>query len=172
MAKWRMILPVFMISVGSVMGQTMITPAPAPPFTLPDASGTPVSLSSYKGKMVLVQFWASWCVPCRMENRKLAKRYPRFRNLPFEILSISVDTEPQKWRNAILNDKMTWPQLLDHTGAPGCVACRWRAGVLPASFLVDPEGAVIVADAASLLIHDPGGFRALLQKRLAAEQRF
>jgi len=171
MAKWRIIVLAFIISAGSAAGQTIVAPTPAPPFTLPDISGTQISLDSYKGKVVLVQFWASWCLPCRIENRRLAKQYPRFRDLPFEILSISVDTVAQKWKSAVLNDKMSWPQLLDDIRQAGCAACRWDAGTLPASFLVDAEGAVIVADAASLLIHDPRGFRVLLQNRLAAVKK-
>ncbi|MGJ7033039.1 peroxiredoxin family protein [Niabella hirudinis] len=163
------IVLVFIISAASTVAQTIVKPVAAPVFTLPDQNGAPVSLNSYKGRMVLVQFWASWCMPCRIENRKLARQYRRFRDLPFEILGISVDTEKEKWKNAIMADKMTWPQLLDDTGKEGCAACRWGAGALPASFLVDPEGKIIATDAAALLTGDPRGFRKLLLKRFASD---
>lgn len=164
--KWMITGMLLFVSVAGTMAQTIVTPAPAVPFTLPDVKGMPVSLADYSGKTVLVHFWASWCVPCRIENRKLAKQYHRFRGLPFEILSISVDTEKERWKNAISGDKMTWPQLIDDPDLKKSVACRWNARALPASFLVDPHGVVIAVDAASLPVKDPGGFRNLL-KRLA-----
>ncbi|SDC38833.1 peroxiredoxin family protein [Niabella drilacis] len=171
MTKWRLTLLVYMIAAGGATAQTVVTPAAAPPFSLPDQNGTPVSLEKYRKSMVLVQFWASWCLPCRIENRRLVKQYPRFNDLPFEILSISVDVDRAQWKNAIAADKMAWPQLLDDTNKAGCAACRWGAGTLPASFLIDPEGRIIAVDAASLLTGDPRGFRKLLQKRLAPGSR-
>lgn len=149
--------------------QTMVAPMPAINFTLINPKGTPVSLSDYKGKTVLVVFWASWCAPCRIENRKLARRYDRFKDLPFEVISISADTDRGKWERAISADRMTWPQVIDATDEEKRVARRWNARVLPASFLVDPRGTILAVDAARLPLADPGGFRRLLKKLAGLE---
>ncbi len=147
--------------------QTIIKPVRATSFELPGADGTPVSLSSYKGKTVLIRFWVSWCLPCRIENRKLVKRYNRFRDLPFEIINISLDTDTAEWRAAINEDKMNWPQALDYPDLQRSTANKWNAAALPASFLIDPRGTVIAADAALLPVQDPRGFENLL-RRLSA----
>lgn len=126
-------------------------------------------MNDYKGKTVLVVFWASWCAPCRLENRRLARRYHRVKDLPFEVVSISVDTDREKWERAIAADKMTWPQLIDTADEEKSAARRWNARTLPASFLVDPQGAILAVDAALLPVADPKGFRNLLKKLAGME---
>ncbi|WP_300598940.1 TlpA disulfide reductase family protein [Niabella sp.] len=157
------------LSVAAAQAQTMVVPTPAVPFALIDQKGRTVSLNDYRGKTVLVIFWASWCAPCRLENRQLVRRYHRFKDLPFEILSISVDTDREKWQRAISADKMTWPQLIDTPDGENSAARKWNAGALPASFLVNPQGAVLAVDAALLPVADPRGFRSLLQKLAGIE---
>ncbi|MCF3111956.1 TlpA family protein disulfide reductase [Niabella sp. CC-SYL272] len=169
MAKRVVCIGLLLLLVMVAMAQTMVAPTPAIHFTLNSRQGTPVSLNDYRGKTVLVVFWASWCVPCRVENRKLVQRYPRLKALPFEIISISVDTDREKWERAIAADKMGWPQLIDTMDEEKRVARRWNASALPASFLVDPQGTIRAVDAAALPLADPRGFRSLLKKLAGME---
>src|ERR1700753_3972892 len=84
---------------------------PAPEITLNDLNGSPVSLSSLKGKVVLIDFWASWCGPCRKANPGLVKMYARLKQKGFEIYGISLDDEKQPWKHAIDQDGITWIQV-------------------------------------------------------------
>ena len=143
--------------------QEMLTPFPAPDFALPSEKGDTLRLSDFKGKTVLLNFWASWCAPCREGNKKLAKLYRRFKSESFVIINISEDTSSTKWRKAIVADQMKWVQLLDYTDWNRSTARRWNASALPASFLINRYGMVIASDAAYLLTDDPEGFKTVLQ---------
>lgn len=117
----------------------------APDFTIPDTEGKNVSLSSYRGKYVLVDFWATWCVPCASEIPHLVKAYDTYKNKNFEIISISLDRPDSKalWIKRIKENNMTWPQVSELKWWNGPSALLYHINAVPANFLLDPAGKVI-----------------------------
>lgn len=113
-----------------------------------DMKGNKVKLSSFKGKYLLLDFWASWCGPCRKENPELKKLYTKYGNTKVEFLSISIDTDKSKWLEAVQQDGLVWPQFIDdvETGKPGWYGklfTSYRGDSVPLSFLITPEGRII-----------------------------
>lgn len=115
----------------------------APDFTQNDINGKPVSLSDFKGKYVLVEFWASWCSPCRAESPNLLKQYAAFKDKGFEILGVSVDSDKGKWLEAIKKDGLTWPQISDLKGWDNEARKVYGISGVPANFLVSPDGKIV-----------------------------
>ncbi len=113
---------------------------------LPDVNGDTLSLADNKGKVVLVDFWASWCVPCRVANRHLVKMYAKYKEKGFEIFSISLDESTKEWQKAITKDKISWLQVNENTGWEAGAAMRWNITALPATFLVNKKGDVVAID--------------------------
>jgi thiol-disulfide isomerase/thioredoxin len=120
----------------------------APDFTQPDSNGTPVSLSSFKGKYVLIDFWASWCGPCRAENPNVVRAYNKYKDKPFTILGVSLDRPTAKaaWLAAIKNDGLTWTQVSDLKEWNNQAAVLYFIQSIPANFLLDPTGKIIAKD--------------------------
>jgi len=112
-------------------------------FTQNDPSGKPVSLSSFKGKYVLVDFWAAWCGPCRAENPVVVKAYGQFSKKGFTILGVSLDSDAEKWKKAIEDDKLSWTQVSDLKGWRNEVAGYFAVRSIPANYLLDPNGIII-----------------------------
>lgn len=119
--------------------------AAAPNFTQNDVNGKAISLSDFKGKYVLVEFWASWCSPCRAESPNLLKQYAAFKDKGFEILGVSVDGDKAKWIDAIKKDGLTWPQISDLKGWDNEARKVYGISGVPANFLISPEGKIIGA---------------------------
>jgi len=119
--------------------------AVAPDFTQNDPDGKPVKLSDFRGKYVLIDFWASWCSPCRQENPNLVKAYAQFKNKNFEILGVSLDNPNAEtaWLNAIERDRMTWTQVSDLQGWKNQAALLYGVEGIPQNFLIDPKGVII-----------------------------
>lgn len=118
----------------------------SPDFTLPNQQGKLVKLSDFKGKVVLVDFWASWCVPCRNENPNLTKAYAKYHDKGFEIISISLDNNRESWLKAIADDKLVWLHLSDLKAWKSDLVVDYGIKSIPMSFLVDRSGKIIAKD--------------------------
>lgn len=114
--------------------------------TLPDIKGNVQKLSDNKGKVVLIDFWASWCGPCRKANPDLAAIYTKYREKGFEIFGVSIDDEKKAWKKAIQADRINWKQVHAPGGWDAPVALEWKLEQIPASFLIDQQGKVIAKD--------------------------
>lgn len=114
----------------------------APDFTMNDVNGKPVTLSDYRGKYILLDFWASWCVPCRKDNPYLKAAYEKFKNNKFEIIQVSVDENGNNWKKAIENDKLPWIHISD-LKKPNKVAELYGVQPIPDNFLINPQGVII-----------------------------
>jgi peroxiredoxin len=115
----------------------------APDFTLNDTTGNPVALSSFKGKYLLIDFWAAWCGPCRRENPNNVKLYKEFNKKGFEILGVSFDNDREKWIGAIKSDKLEWTQVSDLKGWKSAAGKLYGVNSIPHTVLLDKEGVII-----------------------------
>lgn len=115
-------------------------------FTLPDKDGKAFKLSSLKGKYVLVDFWASWCAPCRAENPFMLKAYHELKDKNFEIVGVSLDDKKTAWLQAVAADQLPWIQVSDVKGFKTDVAVRFGISAIPQNVLIDPSGKVIAKD--------------------------
>ncbi|HEX8021380.1 TlpA disulfide reductase family protein [Mucilaginibacter sp.] len=121
----------------------------APNFTLKNTKDEDVSLASFKGKYVLVDFWASWCGPCRRENPNVVKAYEKYKGKNFTILGVSLDggeNAKEKWLAAIAKDGLTWEQVSDLQGWESTAVKLYHINSVPANFLLDPTGKIIGRD--------------------------
>ncbi len=117
--------------------------AQAPDFSLPDTLGTAVSLSSFKGKYVLVDFWASWCGPCRQENPSIVKAFNQFKDKNFTILGVSLDRAKAPWLKAIKDDGLAWTHVSDLQYWNNAAAKLYNVQSIPFNILVDPQGNIV-----------------------------
>ncbi|MBV8252065.1 MAG: AhpC/TSA family protein [Chitinophaga sp.] len=120
--------------------------AKAPGFTQNDVAGHPVSLSDFNGKYVLIDFWASWCGPCRGENPNVVKVYQQYKDKGFTVLGISLDQNKEAWQKAIEADKLTWTHVSDLKYWKNEVALQYGIRSIPANLLLDKEGKIIAKD--------------------------
>ncbi|WP_406825978.1 redoxin domain-containing protein [Pedobacter sp. KACC 23697] len=118
----------------------------APAIAMPDKDGKIVKLSDFKGKYVLVDFWASWCGPCRRENPNVVAAYKKYHDKGFEILGVSLDSKKDAWLKAIAADGLTWTHVSDLQAWSNSAVKDYGVKSVPASFLLDPEGKVVGKD--------------------------
>ncbi len=125
----------------------------APDFELPDVNGKMMSLKSLRGKFVLVDFWASWCKPCRNENPNVVSAYQQFKDKNFTILGVSLDKEKEGWVKAIADDQLTWSHVSDLKFWDSKVVPLYGIEGIPFNVLLDPEGKVIAKDLRGSELH-------------------
>ncbi|MEO6681238.1 MAG: TlpA disulfide reductase family protein [Ginsengibacter sp.] len=126
----------------------------APDFSHKDINGKEISLSQYRGKYVLLDFWASWCAPCRAENPNVVKAYDQYKAKSFTVLGLSVDREVDrdKWLKAVEEDALPWAQILDE--AEKSTADIYSIKSIPANYLINPEGVIIAKNLRGKELHD------------------
>ncbi|HSY60285.1 MAG TPA: TlpA disulfide reductase family protein, partial [Cytophaga sp.] len=113
---------------------------------LPTVGGDSLTLESFKGKVILLDFWASWCVPCRYANQELVKLYSKYKAKGFEIFSVSIDENKKDWQKAITRQRITWIQVNDPRGWDAQTAINWNIDHLPGTYLINKKGDVVSID--------------------------
>jgi len=111
--------------------------------TQKDTTGVDLSISSIKGKYILIDFWASWCGPCRKANPDLVQIYSEYHNLGFEIVGVSLDDDASRWKQAIVDDKLIWPQMSDLKGWQNEGAAAYAIRSIPQSIIIDDQGFIV-----------------------------
>jgi len=139
----KLIFSLTLLAISITAGAQLKVGQQAPDIALNDINGKTLRLSDLRGKVVLLDFWASWCGPCRRANKGLVALYKKLQAKGFEIYSVTLDEDKNEWQKAIAADKITWLQVID---ANGRNAAALRIQEIPAGFLLDKQGKVVAID--------------------------
>ncbi|WP_378172976.1 redoxin domain-containing protein [Aquimarina sp. SS2-1] len=123
-------------------------------FSQPDQDGNEVKLSDIKGNYILVEFWSSWCVPCRRSNPKLIENYHQYKDQGFEIIGVSLDEDKKAWTKAIKDDHLPWTQVSDLKGFNNEAALIYGVNAIPDNFIIDSEGVIVARTLRGILLED------------------
>jgi peroxiredoxin len=138
----RVYIFLFLIIMHSNAFSQMTTGNAATEISLPDRDGNLTSLSALKGKVVLIDFWASWCGPCRRNNPHLVRLYKKYHGKGLEIYGVSLDNDHSSWKEAVEHDKLGWIQVIDDKGWDASSALAYGVEMIPSSFLIDKTGVI------------------------------
>jgi peroxiredoxin len=119
----------------------------APEISLPNSTDSAINLSSFKNKVVLIDFWASWCMPCRASIPNVVRLYKKYKNKGFAVYGISIDADKNEWLTAVDHDKITYTQVNDKTGWNSVIATKYNVNAIPSTFLLDKTGKIVAIDA-------------------------
>ena len=125
-----------------------------PEISLPNANDSTVNLSSFKGKVVLLDFWASWCAPCRSANPAVVKLHDKYKSKGFEVFGVSIDSKKAAWLKAVSQDKIKYIQVNDAAGWNSPVAEKYKVEQIPTSFLLDKTGKIVAIDLEGLQLEN------------------
>ncbi len=141
--KLLVIVVALLSSLSTVKAQPPVG-SKAPDVSLPNAKGEIVNLSSLRGKVVLLDFWASWCGPCRQNNRRMIPVYKQYKDKGLEVYAVSIDGNKNAWSRAVEQDKMDWLQVIDVKAERGNELTQtWNLQYIPSTFLIDKEGKIV-----------------------------
>jgi peroxiredoxin len=140
-------------SIETQISKTGWVGKPAPEISLPDTEGNIIKLSSFRGKYILVDFWASWCGPCRRENPNLVEAYNKFKNKNFTILGVSLDSKKEAWLKAIVDDNLNWAHVSDLKQWNSAVVPLYGIEGIPFNVLVGPDGKIIAENLRGRELH-------------------
>jgi len=139
----KMIVVLGLICFSFVVSAQLRIGEAVPEIELPNKADSLVKLSSFTGKVVLVDFWASWCAPCRQANPYIQKLYKKYKENGFEVFAVSLDVKKEAWIKAVKQDKLSYTGVIDNMGWNSKVAERFYIDQLPTNFLIDRTGKIV-----------------------------